>query len=151
MKTLAKAGKGPDEFLRADAFAMDETNDILYLNHREDYHNIITYDLKRGVQTGRFPTGVENLISGIIVLNDSVLTIVPRMNKDYNFYYLTTSGRVLNGIAPPVAKGIGLETSIGKVSGNLNYMPKEYDTMYTVSGQTKDPCCFFSVEDRFYL
>ena len=149
LKTLAKAGKGPDEFLRADAFAIDETNDILYLNHRGDYHNIIMYDLKRGERTRRFSTGVGNLISRIIVLNDSVLTIVPRMNKDYNLYYLSTSGRVLNGIAPPMVKGIGLETSIEKVSDNLYYMPKEYDTLYIVSGQTAHPYCFFSVEDRF--
>lgn len=40
IRTLTKAGKGPDEFMRADAFAMDEKNDILYLNHRGDHHNI---------------------------------------------------------------------------------------------------------------
>jgi hypothetical protein len=149
LKTLAKAGKGPDEFMRADAFALDEKNDILYINHRGDYHNIIVFDLNNGSRVKRFPSGVDNIISKIIVLNDSVLTIVPRMNKDFNLYYLTTSGEILNGIAPPEVKGIGLETSIEKVQNEIYYMPKEYDTLYLLNGTTCNPYCFFHVEDRF--
>ena len=33
LRTLAKGGNGPDEFLRAEALALDEINDILYINH----------------------------------------------------------------------------------------------------------------------
>ena len=149
IKTLATAGRGPDEFTRVDAFALDGEKDILYINHRGDSQHIIAYDLKKGERIKRIPTGVDNLISQMIVSDDSVLVIIPRMNKEYNLYYLSTSGRILNGIAPPKAKGIGLETSIEKVLHDLYYMPKEYDTLYLVNKSAKEPYCFFNIEDRF--
>ncbi len=149
IRTLARAGRGPDEFMRVDAFALDKTNDILYINHRGDLKHIVVFDLNKDESKKRIPTGVDNVISQMIVLNDSVLIMVPRMNKEYNLYYLSTSGRILDGIAPPIVKGIGLETSIERVLNDVYYMPKEYDTLYTVKGTRKEPYCFFFVEDRF--
>jgi len=149
VRTLAKAGNGPDEFLRAEAFALDDKNGILYINHRGDSRNIIAFDLKTGNRIKRIPTGVDNLISQIIVSSDSILTIVPRMNRGYNLYNLTTSGKFVNGIAPPNVKGIGLQTSIDMVMNELYYMPKEYDTLYLVKGTSCKPYCFFHIEDRF--
>ncbi|RPI66131.1 MAG: 6-bladed beta-propeller [Ignavibacteriales bacterium] len=149
IKVLAIAGNGPEEFIRAEVFAIDGEKDILYINHRGDRQHILVYDLKEGKCINRIPTGVDNLISRIIVMDDSVLTIVPRLNKEYNLYYITTSGRFLYGITPPVVKGIGLETSIQKVMNDLFYMPKEYDTLYSVNKTTKKPYCFFIVDDRF--
>lgn len=149
IRTLAKAGKGPDEFLRAEAFALDEKNEILYINHRGDSKNIIVYDLKDGKRIRRIPTGVDNLISQIAVLNDTVLVITPRMNQEYNLFCLSTTGKIISGIAPPAVKGIGLQTSIEKVSDKLFYMPKEYDTLYLTKNTAIEPYCFFNVEDRF--
>jgi len=149
VRTLAKAGNGPDEFLRAEAFALDDKNDILYINHRGDSRNILTFDLKTGERIKRIPTGVDNLISQIIVSGDSVLMVIPRMNREYNLYNLTTSGKLINGIAPPEVKGIGLQTSIDMVMNELYYMPKEYDTLYLVKGTSCNPYCFFHIEDRF--
>ena len=149
VRTLAKAGNGPDEFLRAEAFALDDKNDILYLNHRGDSRNVSAFDLKTGERIKRIPTGVDNLISQIIVSGDSILTIVPRMNSEYNLYNLTTSGKLINGIAPPKVKGIGLQTSIDMVMNELFYMPKEFDTLYLVNGTSCKPYCFFHIEDRF--
>jgi len=149
VRTLAKAGNGPDEFLRAEAFALDDKNGILYINHRGDSRNIIAFDLKTGNRIKRIPTGVDNLISQIIVSSDSILTIVPRMNRGYNLYNLTTSGKFVNGIAPPNVKGIGLQTSIDMVMNELYYMPKEYDTLYLVKGTSCKPYCFFHIGDRF--
>jgi hypothetical protein len=148
-RTLAKAGKGPDEFLRAEAFALDDKNGILYLNHRGDSKNIIVYNLKNGERIKRIPTGVDNLISQISLLNDTVLVIAPRMNQEYNLYYLSTTGRIINGIPPPRVKGIGLQSSIEMVSNKLYYMPKEYDTLYEVKNTLKEPYCFFEIDDRF--
>ncbi len=149
LRTLAKAGNGPEEFLRAEAFALDDKNDILYINHRGDSHNILAFDLKTGERIKRIPTGVDNLISKIIVSGDSILTIVPRMNREYNLYNLTTSGKIINGIAPPEVKGIGLQTSIDMVMNELYYMPKEFDTLYKVRETGLKPYCFFHIEDRF--
>ena len=56
------------------------------------------------------------------------------MNREYNLYNLTTSGKLINGIAPPEVKGIGLQTSIDMVMNELYYMPKEFDTLYIVKG-----------------
>lgn len=148
-RLLTKAGKGPDEFLRAEAFALDEKNEILYINHRGDSKNISVYDLKDGTRIKRIPTGVDNLISQIAVLMDTVLVITPRMNQEYNLFYLSTTGKIISGIAPPRIKGIGLQSSIEKVSDKLYYMPKEYDTLYIVKNTTKEPYCFFNVDDRF--
>ena len=149
LRTIAKSGNGPEEFLRVDAFALDDKNDILYINHRGDSHHIIAYDLKNGEAVDRILTGVDNLISQIIVSGDSLLIIVPRMNKKYNLYTLTTSGNIIDGIAPPGVKGIGLQTSIDMVMNDLYYMPKEYDTLYTVNQASCKPYCFFYVDDRF--
>lgn len=149
IKTLAKAGKGPDEFTKVDAFALDGEKDILYIYHRGDSKNIIVYNLNSGERIKRIPTGVDNLISQMIVSDDTVLAIIPRMNKEYNLYYLSTSGRILNGIAPPREKGIGLESSIIKVVNNLYFMPKEYDTLYLMNNTSKEPYCYFNIEDRF--
>ncbi|MFZ0282473.1 MAG: 6-bladed beta-propeller [Bacteroidales bacterium] len=149
LRTIAKAGKGPEEFLRVDAYALDNENDILYINHRGDSHNILVFDLKTGERIKRIPTGVDNLISQIIVSGDSLLTIVPRMNKKYNLYTLSTSGNIIDGIAPPGVKNIGLQTSIDMVMNDLYYMPKEYDTLYTVNQSSCKPYCFFYVDDRF--
>ncbi len=149
VRTLATAGNGPDEFLRPEAFALDDKNGILYINHRGDSRNILVFDLKTGNRIKRITTGVDNLISQIIVSGDSILTVVPRMNRDYNLYNLTTSGKRINGIAPPEVKGIGLQTSIDLVMNELYYMPKEYDTLYIVKGTACKPYCFFNVEDRF--
>jgi hypothetical protein len=149
LRTLAQAGNGPEEFLRAEAFALDDKKDILYLNHRGDSRHISAYDLKTGNCIKRIPTGVDNLISQIIVSGDSMLTVVPLMNMEYNLCNLTTSGRFVNGIAPPVIKGIGLQTSIDMVMSELYYMPKEYDTLYSVKGTLCRPYCFFHIEDRF--
>ncbi len=149
LRTLAKAGNGPEEFLRAEAFALDDKNDILYMNHRGDSHNILAFDLKTGERIKRIPTGVDNLISQIIVSGDSMLTVIPRMNNDYNLYNLTISGKLVDGIAPPDIKGIGLQTSINLVTDELYYMPKEYDTLYKVIRTSLKPYCFFHIEDRF--
>jgi hypothetical protein len=149
IRTLAKAGKGPDEFSRVDAFALDGENDILYINHRGDQKHIIVYNLQSGERIKRIPTGVDNLISRITVLNDTILAITPRMNKDFNLYYLSTSGEIIDGITPSGIKGIGLETQIEKTLNNLYYMPKEYDTLYSLNRTTKEPYCFFNVDDRF--
>jgi hypothetical protein len=148
-RILVKAGKGPDEFLRAEAFTLDDKNDILLINHRGDSRNIISYNLTNGQRIKRISTGVDNLISQIIITGDSTLTIVPRMNKEYNFYYLTTSGNFISGFAPPKAKNIGLETSIVLVNNLLFYMPKEYDTLYLVNKNSCTPYCFFNIENRF--
>lgn len=149
IRTLAKEGKGPDEFLRAEAFALDAKNEILYVNHRGDPKNIGVYNLKDGKRIKRIPTGVDNLISQIAVLKDTILVVTPRMNLEYNLYYLSTTGKIISGIAPPRVKEIGLQSSIEKVSDKLYYMPKEYDTLYLAKNTTKDPYCFFNVEDRF--
>ncbi len=149
IRTLTKAGTGPDEFLRAEAFALDGENEILYVNHRGDSKNIGVFNLKDGKRIKRIPTGVDNLISQIAVLKDTVLVITPRMNQEYNLFYLSTTGKIIGGIAPPLVKGIGLQSSIEKVSDKLYYMPKEYDTLYLVHNTTKEPYCFFNVEDRF--
>jgi len=149
IRILVRAGKGPEEILRAEAFALDDKNDILFINHRGDPHNILSYNLKSGLRINRIPTGVENLISRIIVSGDSILTIVPGMNKEYNFYHLTTSGNFIAGVTPPKAKSIGLETSIDLVNNQLYYMPKEYDTLYSVNNSFCRPYCFFNVENRF--
>ncbi|HLO58611.1 MAG TPA: 6-bladed beta-propeller [Bacteroidales bacterium] len=149
VRILAKAGKGPGEFLRVDAFALDDLNNILYINHRGDQKHISAYDLNTGILSARFLTGIENIISRIDVVNDTTLLIVPRMNKEYNMYYLSTSGIILNGIAPPAAKGIGLETSIFKLPDFIYYMPKEFDTLYKVTDVKTEPDCLFNVEDRF--
>lgn len=149
MRILARSGNGPEEFVRADVYAMDTKKDILYINHRGDSHHIISYDLKDGRRSGRIPTGTDNLISQIIVSGDSILTIAPRMSKEYNFYYLTTSGNFISGVAPPKARNIGLETSIGLVNEQLFYMPKEYDTLYQVDDISCNPYCFFLVDNRF--
>ena len=149
LRMLAKAGNGPEEFLRAEAFVLDDKKDILYLNHRGDSRNISVYDLKSGERIKRIPTGVDNLITQIIVSGDSVLTVVPRMNSQYNLYSLTTSGKFVSGIAPPVVKGIGLQTSIDMVMNELYYMPKEYDTLYKAGETGLKPYCFFHIDDRF--
>jgi hypothetical protein len=149
IRKLAKAGNGPEEFLRAEAFALDDKNNILYINHRGDSRHISAFELKTGERIKRIPTGVDNLISQIIVSGDSILTVVPRMNRQYNFYNMTTSGKFVNGIAPPGVKGIGLQTSIDMVMNELYYMPKEYDTLYKVKETSLKPYCFFHIEDRF--
>ena len=149
IRTLARAGNGPGEFLRPEAFALDDRNDKLYFNHRGDSRNILTYSLKDGRLISRIPTGTDNLVSHLLIARDSVLTIVPRLNRTYNFYYLSTSGNILGGVAPPEARNIGLQTSIEIADNQLVYMPKEYDTLYYVNNLTTVPCCFFSVEDRF--
>lgn len=149
LRTLATAGKGPAEFLRAEAFALDEKKDILYINHRGDSRHIISFDLKNGERINRIPTGVDNLILQIIVSDDSLLTIVPKLSNEYNLLTITTSGRFISGISPPIVRGIGLQTSIGFVNNNLFYMPKEFDTLYSVNNNSCSPYCFFSIDDRF--
>jgi hypothetical protein len=109
----------------------------------------MVYNLNSGERIKRIPTGVDNLISRITVLNDTILAITPRMNKDFNLYYLSTSGEIIDGITPSGIKGIGLETQIEKTLNNLYYMPKEYDTLYSLNRTTKEPYCFFNVDDRF--
>jgi len=143
MRILAIAGKGPEEFLRAEVFALDDKKDILYVNHRGDSRHIIIFDLKNGERINRIPTGIDNLISQIIVSDDSLLTIVPMLSNEYNLYTITTSGRFISGISPPKIKGIGLQTSIGFVDNNLFY------TLYSVNNNTCIPYCFFLIEDRF--
>jgi len=149
IRTLARAGNGPEEFLRPEAYVLDVKNDILFINHRGDPHNIISYDLKNGQPINKFPTNVDNLISQILITQDSILTIVPRLNSKYNFYYLSSHGDIIDGVAPPKAKNIGLQTSIELVDSQLFYMPKEYDTLYSVYKTTINPYCFFFIENRF--
>lgn len=149
IRILAKAGKGPGEFQRAEAFALDDKNEILYINHRGDSRNITCYDLNTGQRIRRISTGVENLISQIVITGDSTLGIVPRMNNEYNFYYLSTSGNFISGITPPRAKNIGLETSIFRVNNRVLYIPKEYDTLYLINKNACFPYCFFKIENRF--
>jgi len=149
IRTLARAGKGPEEFLRPEAFALDGRNDILYFNHRGDSRNILRYSLKDGRLINRIPTATDNLISQILITKDTVLTVVPRLNGTYNFYYLSTSGNIHGGVAPPKARNIGLQTSVEMSDNQLFYMPKEYDTLYIVNNFTPEPFCFFSIEDRF--
>lgn len=151
IKTLAVAGKGPEEFLGIDACALDEVKNILYINHRGDSKNIVAFDLNSGVRIKKIPTGVDNRISQMIVVADSILAIQPRMNKEYNLYYLSTSGKIINGISPPKVRNIGLETSIKKVQNALYYMPKEYDTLYLLSHTSQKPICFFSIDKRFSI
>ena len=151
IRALAKAGRGPDEFIRAEVYDIDDKNDILYMNHRGDSKHIIAYNLNNGELIKKFPTGIDNLLNQMIVVDDSTLVITARMNREYNLYYLSTSGELINGIAPPKEKGIGLMTSIGKVSDNYFYMPKEYDTLYVFENLVLKPYCFFDVEDRFTI
>lgn len=151
IRALAKAGRGPDEFIRAEVYDIDDKNDILYMNHRGDSKHIIAYNLKNGELIKKFPTGIDNLLSQMIVVDDSTLVITARMNREYNLFYLSTSGELINGIAPPKEKGIGLMTTIDKVYDNYFYMPKEYDTLYVFENLVLEPYYFFDVEDRFTI
>jgi hypothetical protein len=135
--------------MRIDAFALDDSNEILYIFHRGDQNHILVYSLGTGILTKMISTGIESLVSQINIINDSTLLIVPRMNREYNLYYLSTRGIILNGIAPPVAKGIGLQTSVFKLHDLIYYMPKEFDTLYKVTDVNIKPECLFKVEDRF--
>ena len=149
IRILARAGTGPEEFLRPEAFALNVNKDLLLIYHRGDSHNITFYDLNNGHLVKRLPTNTENLISEILISQDSILTIVPRFNIKYNFYYLSSSGTIIGGIAPPEAKNVGLQTSIELADNQLYYMPKEFDTLYLVNNMKLNPYCFFKVEDRF--
>jgi len=151
IRALAKAGRGPDEFIRAEVYDIDDKNDILYMNHRGDSKHILAYNLKNGELIKKFPSGIDNLLNQMFVVDDSTLVITARMNREYNLFYLSTSGELINGIAPPKEKGIGLMTSIAKVSDNYFYMPKEYDTLYVFDNLALEPYCFFDVNDRFTL
>jgi len=151
IRVLALAGRGPDEFIRAEVYDIDDKNDILYLSHRGDSEHIIAYNLKNGERIKKFPTRIENLLSQMFVVDDSTLVINANMNQEYNLFYLSTTGELINGIAPPKEKGIGLMTTIGKVADNYFYMPKEYDTLYVFDNLALEPYCFFDVDDRFTL
>lgn len=151
IRELARAGRGPDEFIRAEVYDIDDKNDILYMNHRGDSKHIIAYNLKNGERIKKFPSGIDNLLYQMIVVDDSTLVITARMNREYNLFYLSTSGELINGIAPPKEEGIGLMTTIAKVSNNYFYMPKEYDTLYVFENLDIEPYCFFDVEDRFTI
>jgi len=151
IRELARAGRGPDDFIRAEVYDIDDKNDILYMNHRGDSKHIIAYNLKNGERIKKFPSGIDNLLYQMIVVDDSTLVITARMNREYNLFYLSTSGELINGIAPPKEEGIGLMTTIAKVSNNYFYMPKEYDTLYVFENLDIEPYCFFDVEDRFTI
>lgn len=151
IRELAKAGRGPDEFIRAEVYDIDDKNDILYMNHRGDSKHIIAYNLKNGERIKKFPTGIDNLLNQMIVVDESTLLITATMNREYNLFYLSTSGELINGIAPPKEKGIGLMTTIDKVYDKYFYMPKEYDTLYVFNNLELEPYCFFDVDDRFTL
>jgi hypothetical protein len=149
IKTIATSGRGPNEYLNIVATGLDEKNNILYLNQRDDPGNILAYSILENNPVKKFSTGIKNLLYYIVVLNDTLLAISPGINFDCNFLFLSTSGRIVYTVKPP--EGIGLGISISKLKDHFYYKPKQNDTVYIMRKFEKISYCFLNVENRATL
>ena len=145
IKTIAIAGRGPNEYSNIVATGLDEKNNILYINQRDDPGNIMAYSFLKNDPVRKISTGIKNLLYYIVVLNDTLLAISPGLNIDCNFLILSTSGRIVHTVKPP--EGIGLGISIAKLKDHFYYKPKQNDTVYIMEKFKKIPYCFLNVEN----
>ena len=135
IRTIAKRGKGPDEFNQIDAWTVDE-DEQYFLFHDVRRDAIYKYDLENNLMSESIPFEDKGYLSKIVLVNDSIISILPGMFSEHGYLYFnqSTSGRIINGIKKEIVEHPGAWAGSSPVfkktiDNSIVFQPSESDTI----------------------
>ncbi|MCG6187076.1 6-bladed beta-propeller [Maribellus maritimus] len=150
--TMAKKGKGPNEFTQIDAWTVDENETCFYFHdYNKDY--IYRYHLENKEYLKKIPFESKGYLQNIELFNDSVFAILPGMFSIYGYLYFfqELNGKILDGIKKePVSHPgtwAGASPAFSKWGKNsIVFQPSGSDTVFQISQSKKNPWLIFDLE-----
>jgi len=152
IRTIAKRGKGPGEFTQIDAWVVDENeNFFLYHDAGKDY--ICSYNLNSKQLEENIPFEDHGYLSGMILLNDTILSVFPSLFSEYGYlyFYQTFTGQITGGITreniPHPGNWSGKSPVFKKNPDNsIVFQASESDTVFRIEGDRMVPVYSLMVE-----
>jgi hypothetical protein len=143
--TIANKGKGPGEYTQIDAWTVDEDEKFfLYHDIGKDY--IYRFDLSNQQAAENIPFKDHGYLSEMILLNDSVLSILPDGSSDYGYllFNQTITGQITGGIAKENVPHQGLWTGMPDVfkqnsDQSIMVHQSESDTVFSIQDTDISP------------
>ena len=164
IRILAQRGRGPQEFEDVRAFAMDENEQKLYIDHKGSGVNVLVFDLNSGtfdrvIKKPLAALGIEDgfWIEGMMVVSDSLYCIPARNYAGESALYIQrTSGQFVSAF-PRDDKVITSNVQVSAYpfiarepgTSNIRYMSRDKDTVFSLSGTKKEAYVAITYEGKF--
>lgn len=152
LQTIARRGKGPNEFTQIDVWVVDE-NENFFLFHDDRKSYIFKYNLNNQQPEENIQFEEHGSLSRMVLINDTTLSILPGMFSEYGYLFFnqTLNGQITGGIAkenvPHPGAWAGTSPVFKKSFDNwLIYQPSESDTVFRIDGTKIFPAYLFLVE-----
>jgi hypothetical protein len=143
--TIANKGKGPGEYTYIDAWTVDD-NEKRFLYHDVGKDYIYQFDLSNQQAAENIPFKDHGYLSEMILLNDSVLSILPDGSSDYGYllFNQTITGQITGGIAKENVPHQGLWTGMPDVfkqnsDQSIMVHQSESDTVFSIQDTDISP------------
>ncbi len=143
--TIANKGKGPGEYTQIDAWAVDD-NEKRFLYHDIGKDYIYQFDLSNQQAAENIPFKDHGYLSEMILLNDSVLSILPDVSSEYGYLFFnqTITGQITGGIAKENVPHQGFWTGMPDVfkqnsDQSIMIHQSESDTVFSIQGTEISP------------
>jgi hypothetical protein len=145
MYTIAKNGKGPNDFIGIDGWDVDSDEKYLIFH---DYGR--KYLNRFNLETANFETNIPCIditrITNLQLINDTLIYILPYLysGSNYLFYQQNFSGRIVGGINRESVSHKGpwtgrLPIFMKTSNGSIIFHPSESDTIFMISGNDLKP------------
>jgi len=148
IRTLVKTGQGPKEYLMLK-WAVDEENQILYLNDYTKNGYILSYDLHSGEYRGDIRKAIPGVTVDIRLLEDNSLLLqngayAQNDQEKCLLYYQDLSGKLLKRVNTPKEMFFSLQSNkIINQFPPFRYFVRNLDTVFTINDNKMIPFLVF--------
>ncbi|MCG8475783.1 MAG: 6-bladed beta-propeller [Cytophagales bacterium] len=144
VKNIAVRGKGPDEFMQIDAWAVDDKENY-FVFHDNGKNYIKRFNLESLILEKNIPFENHGWLSGMTFLNDTTLAFHPGRFADYGYLYFcqSVSGKILFGVKKEKEErkklGYGGFSPIFKKAKDSTFLLQSFlsDSVFLFSGNKK--------------
>lgn len=152
IRTLAKYGKGPTEFMRA-TIAVDEKNQILYLSDRGKLNYFLRFNLLSGTYMGELKKAFPGRVEDIYIHDDNQLVVscsgrLGNNDNPYQIFWQDFDGEFINGITAPSDYYIRSSSLFKLPGGEYRYQVYDVDTIFSIKNGLINPYMLFDFGEK---
>jgi hypothetical protein len=143
--TIAKYGKGPNDFIGIDGWDVDsEEKFLIFHNYGRNYIN--RFNLKTESFEDNIPFKDMGRMTNLQLINDTSLCLLPYIysGSRYLFYYQNLSGLITGGIKKEPTSHRGpwagrAPVFFKRTDNSIIFHPSESDTVFIITGNALQP------------
>jgi hypothetical protein len=152
LRTIARQGRGPEEFGQIDAWEVDK-NEHFLIYHIVGKDYITKYNLDSYMFENNIPFINKGYLNKIILINDSLISILPDQFSNYGYLFFNQSidGLIIEGrkkkFTPMPRQWVGeFPIFLKATDGSIFYQPSGCDTIFNIVGSEVKPLISLIIE-----